>query len=281
MDLDPTLADLIGLALRSFHVIAAITWIGHAFYFNWLDASLTTPAGGEREGVEGELWMVHSGGYYQVEKKSHLPNPAPEELHWFKWEAFLTWFAGMLLLIWMYYMSEASLLIDTSVREMEPSTATGIGIGVLVIGWLVYDGIYVSPLGQKGVQTTLLCFALLIALTFGLTKLFSSRGAFIHVGALLGTIMVGNVWFRIIPAQKKLLATAAGGGVLDPVLGKRAKGRSVHNNYLGYPVVAIMVSNHYPVGTYGHHYNWLMLGLLLVVGAGIRWLMNSRYRVRH
>jgi uncharacterized membrane protein len=273
MEIDVT--AWLSLGLRWAHVISAITWIGHAFFFNWLDASLDRPEGETRPGVEGELWMVHSGGFYQVEKKLVAPDQVPRTLHWFKWEAAFTWITGALLLVETFYMHGGMLLIDPD-RPVSHAAAVGIGVATLLVGWLVYDGLCRSPVGAAPVPMALVSFALLVGVGWFLTGRMSGRGAYIHVGALMGTIMVANVWICIIPAQNQLLAAVREGRKPDPEMALRAKQRSRHNNYMGYPVVVLMVSNHYPTLTYGSDTPWQVLGGLLLAGALVRHAMNMR-----
>ena len=267
------LGDWTNLLLRWTHFIAGIAWIGSSFYFIWLDRALAPPAA-PRPGVEGDLWMVHSGGFYQVEKRKPGPGEVPPVLHWFKWEALLTWISGISLLVLVYYLSGAYLL-DPGVSRISRGAATALGIGFLVVGWLVYDWLWSSPLAaRRGVATTI-SFALLGAVTYLLCRLLSGRAAFMHVGSLLGTIMVANVWLRILPAQHEMLAATRAGRSADFTLGERAKQRSVHNSYMTFPLLFIMLSNHYPA-TYASPVNWLVLLLLFIAGAAVRHAMIGR-----
>ncbi|MBM3486189.1 MAG: hypothetical protein FJX67_06095 [Alphaproteobacteria bacterium] len=274
MTLDPTLADWLSLALRWAHVITGIAWIGASFYFMWLDSHLEPPAV-PKKGVEGELWMVHSGGFYVVDKIAVAPEELPKTLHWFKWEAAFTWITGFLLLVVIYYLGSASFMVDPDILDIPKSTAILIGLGALVISWVVYDALYTSALAQKGVWSAVIGIVLLCAISIALTQLLAGRAAYMHVGALIGTIMVANVWMRIIPAQRQLVNARKAGTEPDATLGKRAKQRSVHNNYLTLPVVFVMLSAHYP-GTYGHKHNWAILLALFAVGAVIRHWFNLK-----
>ncbi|MGE0744745.1 MAG: urate hydroxylase PuuD, partial [Rhodospirillales bacterium] len=274
MTLDPNVLDWFNLALRWGHVITGIAWIGASFYFMWLDSHLEKPDP-PRKGVEGELWMVHSGGFYVVEKIHVAPEALPTTLHWFKWEAGFTWITGFLLLIVVYYLGSESYLIDPEVLDIDRPTGIAIGIGSLVVAWAIYDFLYVSPLAQKGVVSPLIGIALLCIGAWGLTKLLSAHAAYMHVGAMIGTVMVANVWMRIIPAQRALVNARKTGAEPDPTLGKRAKQRSVHNNYLTLPVVFVMLSGHYPA-TYGHEHSWAVLLALFAVGALVRHWFNLR-----
>lgn len=264
------LGDWANLLLRWTHFIAGIAWIGSSFYFIWLDRALTQPAHAA-PGVEGDLWMVHSGGFYQVEKRRPGPGEIPPVLHWFKYEALLTWVTGISLLVLLYYLSGAYLL-DPAVSRIGRGTATAIGLGLLVGGWFLYDLLWRSPLAAtRGVAATL-SLAALFAVTFGMCRLLSGRAAFMHIGALLGTLMVANVWARILPAQQQMLDATRAGRAADFTLGERAKQRSVHNSYMTFPLLFIMLSNHFPA-TYAGPLNWLVLALLFVAGAAVRHAM--------
>ena len=267
------LADWANLLLRWAHFIAGIAWIGSSFYFIWLDRALTKPAQA-RPGVEGDLWMVHSGGFYQVEKRRPAPGEIPAVLHWFKWEAMLTWLTGVALLILVFYVGTAYLL-DPSISRISRGAAIAVGIGMLVLGWPIYDGLWRSPLARRAGVATAMSLVLLAAVTLLACRLFSGRAAFMHIGALLGTIMVANVWERILPAQQQMLDATRAGRPADFTLGERAKQRSVHNSYMTFPVLFIMLSNHFPA-TYASPVNWLVLLLLFVTGASMRHVMIGR-----
>jgi len=264
--------DGVELVLRWFHIVAVITWIGHAFFFNWLDKALA-PVHAERDGeqIEGSLWMVHSGGFYRVEKIAVAPERMPADLHWFKWEAALTWLSGFFLLHQAYHRG-AAMMVDAD-SPFGPGVTGTIGVLVMLVGWVVYDTLCRAMADSKALPV--IGFGLIVALSAGLDQLMSGRAAYVHVGAVLGTIMVANVWVRIIPAQNQLLAATAEGVPRDASLGLRAKQRSIHNNYLTLPIIFIMISNHY-WGTFGHRHAWAILGLLFLAGAGVRHLMNRR-----
>src|SRR5437016_9777222 len=266
------LGDWANLLLRWAHFIAGIAWIGSSFYFIWLDRALTTPEH-LKPGVEGDLWMVHSGGFYQVERRRPGPGEVPAVLHWFKWEAMLTWMTGFSLLVLVYYLSGAYLL-DPSVSGIGRGTAVALGVGLLVFGWLIYDALWRS-LARRPAVATAISLALLTAVTVLLCRLLSGRAAFMHVGSLLGTIMVANVWMRILPAQHQMLAATRAGRPADFTQGERAKQRSVHNSYMTFPLLFIMLSNHFP-GTYVSPVNWLVLLLLCVAGGAVRYAMIGR-----
>jgi uncharacterized membrane protein len=260
------LGDWANLLLRWTHFIAGIAWIGSSFYFIWLDRAL----------VNDSLWMVHSGGFYQVEKRRPGPGGMPSVLHWFKWEALFTWITGISLLVLVYYLSSAYLL-DPDVSHIGRGSATLLGIGLLAGGWLIYDALWRSPLAARPQMLSAICLALLVAITIVLCRLLSGRAAFVHVGSLLGTIMVANVWMRILPAQQQMIDATRAGRPADFTLGERAKRRSVHNSYMTFPLLFIMLSNHYPA-TYASPLNWLVLVLLFVAGAAVRHAMIGHSR---
>jgi len=272
--MDPVLSEWLSLALRWAHIITGIAWIGSSFYFMWLDSHLEPPEK-PKDGVEGELWMTHSGGFYVVEKMNLAPHEVPRTLHWFKWEAAWTWITGFLLLIVVYYFGSASFLIDPEVADISHTQAIVISLVVFIVAWAVYDGMYRSPLRHTGAWAEIVGIILLCLAIWGLSQVFSGRGAYVHVGAMIGTIMVANVWMIIIPGQRKLVEATKAGEPLDARLAFNAKQRSVHNNYLTLPVVFIMMSSHYS-GTYGHEYNWLILIAMFAVGAVARHWFNLR-----
>jgi uncharacterized membrane protein len=256
--------DWVSLVVRWVHFTAGIAWIGSSFYFIWLDRNLTVPLKSRPE-VEGELWMVHSGGFYQVEKRRIGSGQMPAVLHWFKWEAAATWASGMLLLVMVYYLGGASLLIDPSVAALSRTQAIVIALGSVVGGWIAYDILWRSPLARKEWAATLVSLVLLAAVTVALFTWLSGRAAYIHVASLLGTIMVLNVWRAILPAQQQMIDATVRGETPDFSLGEQAKRRSVHNSYMTLPVLFLMISSHYPQ-TWGHPLGWLIL--LLIIGAG-------------
>ncbi|GAB4572010.1 MAG: urate hydroxylase PuuD [Rhodothalassiaceae bacterium] len=264
------------LLLRWFHVIAGIAWIGASFYFVWLDNNLRKAADGE-PGVAGELWAVHGGGFYRNRKYLVAPERLPERLHWFKYEAYMTWLSGFLLLGLLYYHGATLYLIDPAKAALGPLEASAIGLGALIGGWLLYDGLCRSPLGRHDALLGALWFLILIAMAYGLLQVFSGRGAFIHVGAIIGTAMVGNVFFVIIPNQKKTVAAMMAGSPPDPRLGQQAKQRSVHNNYMTLPVVFLMVSNHFPA-TYSGEGAFLILAGLSLASLPVRHFFNLRHK---
>ena len=272
--MDVLLADWISLLLRWAHLITGIAWIGSSFYFIWLDVGLKKHKE-LPEGVAGESWMVHGGGFYHARKFMVAPPALPEELHWFKYEAYFTWITGFLLLALIYYWGAESFLIDSRVMALEPWAAILISLAFLAGGWLVYDLVCKSPLGRNTTVLAVLVFVFSVAAAYGLGLLFSGRAAFIHVGAMLGTIMAANVFFVIIPNQKKAVASMLDGQEPDPALGLQAKQRSTHNNYLTLPVLLMMISNHYPM-TYGQGQSWIFVAGVILLGAVIRHFFNSR-----
>ncbi len=262
------------LAIRWLHLTAGIAWIGSSFYFMWLDSHLKPPAE-RREGVAGELWSVHSGGFYHQMKFMVAPAGMPEELHWFKWEAYTTWISGFLLLALIFYVGADVNLIDAGRAALTRWQAIGIGLATLVAGWLVYDGLCRSPLGQNLRAFGFIWFLVLTVAAWGLTRVFSDLGAVMHLGAIVGTVMAANVFLIIIPNQRKVVAQVLAGVAPDPALGKQAKQRSVHNNYMTLPVLFIMVSNHYPM-IVSAPLNWLWLAGLGIVGWTIRHFFNLK-----
>ncbi len=272
---EPIIVDWLSLLLRWAHVVAGIAWIGTSFYFIWLDASLRD-RGRKAEGVAGETWMVHGGGFYRAEKYGVAPAALPAELHWFKYEAYATWLSGMLLLAVIYYWSAEVFLIDPSVADLSPGLAIVISIGSLAVGWLAYDLLCRSPLGKRTGLLAACVFALVAAAAVAYEQLYSGRAAFLHVGVLVGTIMVGNVFFVIIPNQKKTVAALLAGQSPDPKPGSQAKQRSLHNNYLTLPVIVMMVSNHYPM-LYAEGRGPIMAAGIVVAGALIRHFFNLRH----
>lgn len=262
--------------LRWLHVIAGIGWIGSSFYFIHLDYSLKA-----REGLpaaaHGEAWQVHGGGFYNMVKYLVAPARMPEELTWFKWEAYATWISGFALVVAIYYAGASVYLIDPTVLAISPATGIAISVAGLVLGWAVYDGLCRSPLGRNETVLAVLGFVFLVVLAYVSTRIFSARGAFMQMGALIGTIMAANVLMVIIPGQRKVVADLIAGRTPDPVYGRRGKQRSTHNNYLTLPVVFVMISGHYPLA-YATRWSWVILALLLVMGGVMRHFFNVRHR---
>jgi uncharacterized membrane protein len=277
---DPYVTDWLDLLTRWLHVIAGIVWIGSSFYFIALDNHLKPPAD-ERDaaaGVGGEAWEIHGGGFYHVQKYRVAPRTLPEPMHWFKWEAYTTWLSGFALMVVLYYLNADTYLIDKEVADLSEGAAVAISVALLAAAWLVYDALC----RLLGAKPLLLAATVLVGITlasWGIGDLFSGRAVYIQIGAMLGTMMVGNVFFIIIPAHWELVRAKQAGREPDPAANERAKLRSVHNNYLTLPVVFTMISNHFP-STYGHSYAWLILVVLLVTGAWVRHFFNLRHTGR-
>lgn len=263
--LDPTLSEWLNLLFRWIHVFAGIMWVGTTYYFTWLDARLTE----EEKAVANtagaaQIWMVHSGGFYVVEKRK-VPDLVSRTLHWFRWEAGTTWLSGFALLVLVYYLGGGA-LVDPDVCDISVGAAVAVGVGALVGGWVVYDLMMLSPLRKNEQAFAVIAFAMIVGVTYALTRTFSGRAAYIHVGAIFGTIMAANVWLRILPAQKKMITAINEGRKPDDALSAQAKLRSKQNTFMAVPVVFIMISNHFPGVTYGERYNWAVLSILILVG---------------
>lgn len=276
--MDAVLLAWAEMIVRWLHVIAGIAWIGSSFYFIALDLSLRR-RDGLPDGVQGEAWQVHGGGFYNLVKYLVAPARMPDELTWFKWEAYTTWLSGFALLVLVYYLGAELFLIDPAVERLTRFQAVFLSIAGLLAGWLAYEWACRSDLGRNATLLSLAGYVFLVAATWGFTEIFGGRGAFIQIGALIGTIMVANVFVVIIPNQKKTVATLLAGGTPDPALGAQAKQRSVHNNYLTLPVVLLMVSNHYPL-LFATRWNWAIVAILLALGPVIRHFFNSRHAGR-
>lgn len=276
--MEPVIWEWLNLAVRWLHVIAAIAWIGSSFYFVHLDLSLRHRPHLPRE-ASGEAWQIHGGGFYNMVKYTTAPATLPDELTWFKWEAYTTWLSGFLLLCVLYYRSPELYLIDPSIVAFSPAQAVLTSILTLGLGWLAYHYLCRSPVGRSDLRLALAGFVLIVALAFLFAHLFSGRGALLQTGALIGTMMVANVFVVIIPNQRKVVADLLAGRRPDPALGREAKQRSLHNNYLTLPVLFLMLSNHYPL-VMGARFAWAMVGVVLVMGAAIRHFFNARHAGR-
>ncbi len=268
--------EWVDLVIRWLHVIAGIAWIGSSFYFVHLDLSLKRREG-LPDGASGEAWQVHGGGFYNMVKYMVAPSRMPDKLTWFKWEAYTTWLSGMALLVVVYYMSAELYLTDRAVLDLDPWAAIVISLGGLAAGWVVYDLLCRSPLGRNDVALTAFGFAFLVALAFIFTLIFSGRGAFMQMGSLIGTMMVANVFLVIIPNQRKVVDDLIAGRSPDAELGRIAKQRSLHNNYLTLPVLFVMIGTHYPLA-FASRWNWLILAIVLVMGAVIRHFFNQQHK---
>jgi uncharacterized membrane protein len=254
-------------------MITGVAWIGASFYFVWLENHLDRR--NPRDGLAGDLWAIHGGGIYHLEKYKLAPPKMPEQLHWFKWEAYATWLTGMVLLSVVYYLN-AELFLIAPGSGLSATTAIAIGIASLIAGWLIYDLLCDSPLGKQPALLGAVLFVLIIGAAWGLSQVFSGRGAFIHVGAIIGTIMVGNVFRVIMPAQRALVAAIEAGKEPDPALPAKGLLRSRHNNYFTLPVLFIMISNHFP-STFGNEFNWAVLAGLAVLSVLVRHYFNTRH----
>jgi len=277
---DPYLTDWLDLVFRWLHVIAAVVWIGTSFHFIALDNHLRPPASPEDDaaGIGGESWEIHGGGFYLVQKYRVAPSTLPESLHWFKWEAYTTWLSGFALMVVLYYLHAHASLIDPQVADLTTAEAVAISVALLAGAWAVYD--VLSRLLESREPLLAACILGLVTLgAWGVGELFSARAAYLQVGAMLGTIMVANVFFVIIPAHWELVRAKQAGREPDPAPGLRAKQRSVHNNYLTLPVLFAMLAGHFPF-TYSHSYAWLVLVGLMVIGAWIRHFFNLRHAGR-
>jgi uncharacterized membrane protein len=274
------LIEMLGMLLRWLHVVAGIAWVGSSFYFVWLDDSLDPPPPDSeeaRKGVSGELWAVHGGGFYNPQKYAVAPARLPDKLHWFKWEAYTTWLSGTALLVIVYWMRAQAMMVDPTVASLTSAQAVGIGIASMIGSWIVYDLLCRSPLGRHDGLIALIVFGLLTLLAWELSRTLGGRAAYIHVGTSIGTIMAANVFFVIIPGQKRMVAAMRAGRKPNPADGARGKQRSVHNNYFTLPVVFIMISNHY-AATYSHPYAWAVLALISAAGVLMRHFFNRRHK---
>jgi len=268
------IADWLNLLFRWLHLITGAAWIGTSFYFNWLNHNIRPPKE-DREGIAGELFAVHGGHFYQVSKYAGAPEKLPETLHWFKWEAYFTWITGFCLIIVVYYLNASISLIDNSVRVLEPWQAISISLASLIGGWVVYDQMCKSALSKNVLAFAGIGFTLMTLAAFGFSEVFASRAAYLHVGAMMGTMMAANVFFVIIPNQRTMVDAMIAGEEPDTSLGDAGSLRSFHNNYLTLPVLFIMISSHFPM-TYGHSFNWAVLAAICLIGAGIRHYFNLK-----
>jgi uncharacterized membrane protein len=268
------LMEWLNIVVRLMHITFGIAWIGASFYFVFLENALNRTED-VREELAGNLWAVHGGGFYYLEKYKVAPKTLPKHLHWFKYEAYFTWLSGFCLLFVVYYFNAKAMLIDSNVMPLSTAVAVSTGIGSFLLAWLIYDQLCKSRLIHQKILFTIVGFLLATAFAYGYTKLFSARAAYIHFGAMLGSLMVANVFFVIIPAQKAMVKAAAAGIPPDPAPGKKALARSLHNNYFTLPVLFVMISNHFP-STFGNEHPWLVLSIITLGTAGVKHYLNLR-----
>ena len=264
------------MIVRWVHVIAGVAWIGSSFYFIALDLSLKPGKELPKE-ANGQAWQVHGGGFYNMVKYLVAPKKMPEELTWFKWEAYSTWISGMALMSLVYYGSASLYMIDLEVLDITQLQAVFLSLGGIVIGWIIYDGLCRSPLGKNDLILALAGLVFFSPIIFIYTQVFSHRGAFMQMGVTIGTMMVANVAMVIIPGQKKVVQALKAGDDPNPIYGVRGKQRSLHNNYLTLPVIFVMIGGHYPI-IFATEYSWLILGLILIIGALIRHFFNTKHK---
>ncbi|MDD9911145.1 MAG: urate hydroxylase PuuD [Ahrensia sp.] len=267
--------DWLALAVRWLHVITGIAWIGSSFYFIALDLGLRKVED-LPPGAAGEEWQVHGGGFYHINKYMVAPDRMPEHLTWFKWESYVTWLSGFALMVIVYYFGAELFLIDKAVADLATWQAITISMASLTLGWIIYDRLCKSPIGESMNGLMVLLFVLLVAMAWGYTQVFSGRAAFLHLGAFTATIMSANVFFIIMPNQRIVVADLKAGRVPDAKYGKIAKQRSTHNNYLTLPVIFFMISNHYPLA-FATQYNWLIAALVFLMGVTIRHYFNTKH----
>ncbi|MFZ4058119.1 MAG: urate hydroxylase PuuD, partial [Ferruginibacter sp.] len=268
------LMEWLNIVVRLMHITFGIAWIGASFYFVFLENALNRTEN-VREELAGNLWAVHGGGFYYLEKYKVAPKTIPKHLHWFKYEAYFTWLSGFSLLFVVYYFNASAMLIDPQVLKMSALVGIGIGVGSLITAWLIYDILCKSPLKNNPILFGILGIALVTAFAFFYTQVFNARAAYIHFGAMLGTLMAGNVFFVIIPAQKAMVNAAKAGLPVDPSKGKNALARSIHNNYFTLPVLFVMISNHFP-STFGYTYPWALLAIITLGTAGVKHYLNLK-----
>lgn len=268
---------MLDVIFRWAHLIAGIMWIGNSMLWNWIDRNLEKSGHGLGRLSQGKIFMVHSGAFYEMEKKLLEPGELPRNLYWFKWQNGITWMTGIALLVVVYFMNGAAFLIDPAVAKLAPAVAISLSVGSLFCAWIIYDGLWRTYGEDNPRIATVLSIVMLFAAIFGFAQVFSGRAAYIQTGVMIGTLMTGNVWLCIMPSQRSLIDATQAGKEQDPTLSLRAKQRSIHNNYFTFPLLFIMLSNHFP-GATTHPLNWLILIAVMVGGAGVRHFMNIRYR---
>lgn len=268
------LMEWLNIVVRLMHITFGIAWIGASFYFVFLENALNR-TNNVRDELAGNLWAVHGGGFYYLEKYKVAPKTIPKHLHWFKYEAYFTWLSGFCLLFVVYYFNASALVIDKNVLDITVFQAIAMGVGSFIVAWVIYDLLCKSTLIKKPILFTIVGFIVLVGFAYFYTHIFSGRAAYIHFGAMIGSIMVANVFFVIIPAQKAMVSAAKQGTPLNPQLGKNALTRSIHNNYFTLPVLFVMISNHFP-STFGFQNPWLILIIISVGTAGVKHYLNLR-----
>ncbi|MEE3000517.1 MAG: urate hydroxylase PuuD [Pseudomonadota bacterium] len=272
--IDIAYVEWLELGFRWLHLIAGIAWIGSSFYFMFLDYSLK-PDENLPAGVKGASWNVHGGGFYFMQKYTVAPEKMPDVLHWFKWEAYFTWISGFSLMIIIYYWGAETFLIDKEVMDLTKLQAIGISVGSFIVSWIIYDRVCKAPMGKNDTALSIIVFLLILLAAYGFTHVYSGRGAFVHVGAMVGTIMVANVFFVIIPNQRIVVKSLIEGDKPAAHLGAEGKQRSTHNNYLTLPVLLMMISSHFPM-IFSSKHSWLVVGLVIIVGGVIRDYFNAK-----
>ncbi|MEI2739203.1 MAG: urate hydroxylase PuuD [Chitinophagaceae bacterium] len=272
------LMEWLNIAVRVMHITFGIAWIGASFYFVFLENALNRTEN-VRDELAGNLWAVHGGGFYYLEKYKTAPKSIPKHLHWFKYEAYFTWVSGFALLFIIYYFNASAMMIDNNVLQLSTVQAIGISIGSFIAGWILYDLLCKSPLRKQPILFALTGIIILVGFAYFYSHVFSGRAAFIHFGAMIGSIMVANVFFVIIPSQKAMVKAAKNGELPDPQKGRNALFRSIHNNYFTLPVLFVMVSNHFP-STFGNKYQWMVLAAISIGSAGIKHWLNLREQGR-
>lgn len=273
------LMEWLNIIVRLMHITFGIAWIGASFYFVFLENALNRTED-VRDELAGNLWAVHGGGFYYLEKYKVAPKTLPKHLHWFKYEAYFTWVSGFCLLFVVYYFNAKAMLIDTTVLNLSPAAAIGIGVGSFIVAWVLYDLLCKSPLIKNQLVFALAGFALLTGFAYFYAHVFNSRAAYIHFGAMIGSLMAANVFFVIIPSQKAMVAAAKIGQPVDPALGKKALARSLHNNYFTLPVLFVMISNHFP-STFGNKYSWAVLAAISLGTAGVKHYLNLKEKGKY
>lgn len=265
--------EWMNILVRWLHITFGIAWIGTSFLFVFMENSLKKNK--NRPELKGDMWMLHGGGFFFVEKYQVAPDVVPKDVHWFKYEAYFTWLSGFMLLFVVYYFNAKAMLIDPNVLDMPAWAGVTLGVVSLGLGYLIYDLLCRTPLLKKPLYFGMVGFMILVGFAYFYTQVFNARAAYIHFGALIGTMMAGNVFFVIIPAQKAMVKAAKEGSYLDPWLGQYAGLRSFHNNYFTLPVLFVMISNHFP-STFGHEYPWAILAALSLASAGVKHYANLR-----